>query len=146
MPEGIPVLGWLCSGVCVLAWLVPLILLGREFDRRTNAADRSLLQQWARGLGWEILDCRRRWFGSPWMFSYNGAQRVYYLTVMYHEGEPRARRAWVRCGGWFFGPKTEKVELRWDGVSRPVPPPQPAPAPEPSRPRSDPLWDPWMDG
>src|SRR5437764_11004461 len=97
MPVWFQLLGWLCSGLCVLAWLVPFAFLVREFNRRTDEAYRSLLKKWARGQRWEILQCQRRWFGWPWMYYNNGARWVYSLTVVYQEGEPRARRAWVRC-------------------------------------------------
>ncbi len=39
-------------------------------------------------------------------------QGIYHVTVLYHEGQPRIRRAWLRCGGWLLGAKNEKVELR----------------------------------
>jgi hypothetical protein len=143
MSVAMEVLAGLCGGLCALAWFVPLLLLAIEFRRRTDDTYRAFLKRWAGENGLEILHCRRREFGSPWMFSKSGAQWVYYVTVMYHEGTPRIRRAWVRCGGWLLGPRTEKVDVRWDGVSEPLP--QPEPEPEPSRPQDDPLWDPWVD-
>jgi hypothetical protein len=88
--------------------------------------------------------CQRREFGSPWFFRQNGAQSIYHVTVQYQEGAPRSRRAWVKCGGWFLGPQTPKVEVKWDGVSQPAPAPRPEPPP--FRPEDDPLWDPWVDG
>ena len=73
------------------------------------------------------------------MFSISGSQGIYHVTVAYQEGNARLRRAWLRCGGWFLGAKTEKLEMQWDGVSQPLP----APTAEalPSRPQDDPLWD-----
>jgi hypothetical protein len=78
------------------------------------------------------------------MFSASGAQGIYHVTLAYQEGNARLRSAWVRCGGWFLGAKTEKVEMQWDGVSYP----SPAPTAEalPLRPQDDPLWDQSLDG
>jgi hypothetical protein len=70
-----------------------------------------------------------------------GAQGLYHLTVAYEEGGMRIRQAWVVCGGWLLGPKTEKVGFRWDGVSQPLPPPEPPSSP----PQDDSLWDAWLD-
>jgi hypothetical protein len=138
------ILGSLCSGLCALTWLAPFAYLAVVSLRRTDEAYRMQIKKLASENGWEIVKCERMWFGSPWMFSGSGAQRIYHVTVHYHEGRPRIRRAWLRCGGWLLGAKKDKVEMRWDGVSQPLP----APVPEPPAPRAqdDPLWDQSLDG
>jgi hypothetical protein len=118
--------------------------VGRRLHRSIDAAFLTLIEKWANENGWEIVKCQRRSFGSPWMFSTSGAQGIYHVTVCYHEGQPRIRKAWLRCGGWFLGAKTEKVEMRWDGASQPLP--EPVPEPLPPAPQDDPLWDRSLDG
>jgi hypothetical protein len=138
------ILGSLFSVLCVLAWIAPIVYLGLSLQKRTDEAFRANIKKWASENSWEIVNCQRRSFGSPWMFSITGAHGIYLVTVLYQEGQPRIRRAWLRCGGWLLGPKNERVEMRWDGTSRPLP----TPAPEPPAPRAedDPLWDQSLDG
>ena len=143
MSVWLQILGFLCSGLCALAWLAPVAYLAVALQRKTDLAYRQHIRKWASENGWDIVHCQRRKFGSPWMFS-NTAQGIYHVTVLYQEGQPRMRRAWLRCGGWFLGSKTEKVEMRWDGLSEPLP--EPALQPPPSRPQDDPLWDQSIDG
>ncbi len=66
------ILGTLCSAVCVLAWLAPIAYLAVVSQRRIDEAYRMHIKKWASEKGWEIMNCRRRWFGSPWMFSRSG--------------------------------------------------------------------------
>jgi len=138
------ILGSLFTVLCVLAWLAPFAYLAVVSQRRIDEAYRVHIKKWATQNGWEVVDCRQRWFGSPWMFSNSGAQGIYHVTVLYHEGQPRIRKAWLRCGGWLLGAEKERVEMRWDGVSQPLP----APVPEPLSPlpQNDPLWDQSLDG
>ena len=138
------ILGLLFSCLCVLSWLAPLAYLMIEIHRRTDEAYRAFIRKWARENGYEIARCDRRRFGSPWMFSASGAQWIYHVTVVFQEGNARQRRAWVRCGGWLLGAKTEKLEMQWDGVSQPLP--APTAEPLPSRAQDDPLWDESLDG
>jgi hypothetical protein len=143
MPLWLQILGVLCTILCVLPCLAPIAYLALATQRKTDEAYRMYIKKWASEYGWEIVHCQRRRFGSPWMLS-NTAQGIYHVTVLYQEGQPRIRRAWLRCGGWFLGSMTEKVEMRWDGLSEPLP--EPAPAPRASRPQDDPLWDQSIDG
>jgi hypothetical protein len=138
------ILGLLFSCLCVVSWLAPLAYLMIEIQQRTDEAYRAFIRKWASENGYEIARCDRRWFASPWMFSASGAQGIYHVTVVYQEENARQRRAWVRCGGWLLGPKTEKVEMHWDGVSQALPPRTTAELP--LRPQDDPLWDEAIDG
>jgi hypothetical protein len=138
------ILGSVCSGLCALAFVAPFAYLAFVSQRRADEAYRGHIKKWAGENDWEIVKCQRRWFGSPWMFSPSGSHGIYHVTVVYQEGHARQRRVWVRCGGWFLGPKTERVEMRWDGVSQPFLHPQPAP--QPARSQDDPMWDRVLDG
>jgi hypothetical protein len=143
MSVWLQILGFLCSAFCGLTFLAPFAYLAIVSLRKTDETYRIHIKKWESEKGWEIVRCERRRFASPWMFS-NTAQGIYHVTVLYQEGQPRMRRAWLRCGGWFLGWKTEKVEMRWDGLSQPLP--EPAPGPPPSQPQDDPLWDQSLDG
>jgi hypothetical protein len=144
MTISLQILGFLGSLLCVAVTAAPFILLAIVALRKTDSAYREMLANWARENDWQIIRCKRREFGSPWMFMKSQSQSVYHLTVQYDVGGPRIRRAWVKCGGWLLGPRTAKVEMSWDGVSQPAPPPEPEPPP--SRPQDDPLWDAMIDG
>jgi hypothetical protein len=135
-------LGFFCTGLCVLAWFAPAAYLAVALQRETDLAYRQHIKKWASENGWEIAHCQRRKFGSPWMFT-NSARGIYHVTLRYREGPPRIRRAWLRCGGWLLGSKSEKVEMRWDGLSEPAP--EMVPGPPPSLPQDDPLWDQSID-
>ena len=143
MPVLLQILGVLCSGLCALACLAPAAYLAITLRRQADETFRQHITKWANANGWEIIQCQRRKFGSPWMFS-NTAQGIYHVTVLYDEGQPRIRRAWLRCGGWLLGSKKEQVEMRWDGLSEPLP--EPTSGLQPYRPQDDLLWDPSIDG
>jgi hypothetical protein len=143
MPLWLQIVGVLCSVLCGLPCLAPIAYLAFAAQRKTDETYRTHIKKWASENGWEIVHCHRRRFGSPWML-FNNAQGVYHVTVLYLEGQPRIRRAWLRCGGWFLGSMTERVEMRWDGLSQPLR--EPAPRLPPSRQQDDPLWDQSIDG
>ncbi len=139
-------LGWvaslLCSLVCASAWLGPFAYLYFRWKVQAKSSYHSLLKKWADENGWEIVQQSRREFGSPWMFSKSRAQFVYYVAVAPKGDSEKARWAWVRCGGWFSGPKADKIEVRWDGEWQPLSLREPTPI----APKDDLLWDSWVDG
>ena len=112
MPGWVAALGAICTGVCVLPFLILFVYVVRRTQRAIDSAYQPLLDKWAAENGWEILHRQRREWGSPWMFSKSANQPVYYVTVGYQEGGMRTRRAWVRCGHWFWGWFVEKIEYR----------------------------------
>jgi hypothetical protein len=130
------------SLVCGCIWLAPFAYL---YFRTKAAAERSyqsLLKKWAVENGWDIVHQKRCNFVSPWMFTRSGSQFVYYVAVARKEDLMRIRWAWVRCGGWLLGPKSDRIEVSWDGQWHQLPPPEPE---QPSR-QDNLLWDRWMDG
>ena len=73
---------------------------------------RSMLDDWARAGGLQLLSCERRYLRSgPFFFRHAKGQEIFYITVRDREGE--VRRAYVRCGGWFLGLLTDKVTVEW---------------------------------
>ncbi len=138
------VLGNACALVCAAVWLAPAAYLYFWWRKETDATYQALMKRWADENGFVIVDQKRREAFSPWTFTRSGSQFVYYVTLTRPEERTRVRHAWVRCGGYFLGPKSERVEVRWDGPWRDLPAPEPPPAPP--RPQDDVLWDPWVDG
>jgi hypothetical protein len=73
----------------------------------------SLLQQWADQHGYRILHQEyRTFFKGPFFWTASKGQTVYYVTVEDQDG--RRRNAWVRCGGYFLGLLSDKVDFHWD--------------------------------
>jgi hypothetical protein len=74
----------------------------------------SMIEQWARENGYELLSSERRWFfRGPFSF-WSGTKKytIYYVSV--RDGGGNIRRGWVRCGGWFLGLWSDAVCVEWD--------------------------------
>jgi hypothetical protein len=72
----------------------------------------TLLRGWAKENGYEILGAEHRIFRKgPYIWSARG-QAVYRVRVRDRAGVERL--GWVRCGSWFAGVLSDKVESRWD--------------------------------
>jgi hypothetical protein len=92
--------------VVVLAGFVGLMLYVQI--RRAQ----TLLKGWAEENGYEILEAEHRLFRKgPYVWSARG-QVVYRVRVRDQHGVERL--GWVRCGSWFAGVLSNKVESRWD--------------------------------
>ncbi len=142
MPVWLVVLGSVCSGLCLLSFAAPLLILGYVLLRRVERAYQKLISQWASENGWGIIHQEARFYRHPWLINRISNQKVYYLAVKYLDGRPFFRHVWIRCGGWYWRPENAKIEVRWaEGLPQPLPPP----LPETSTHRDDPLWDPWVD-
>jgi hypothetical protein len=136
------VLGSVCSGLCFLAYAVPIVILGFMWQRRIERAYQSLINAWAQENRWVIIRRQRCAFIHPWLITPKASQRVYFLTVTYQDGRPYFRRAWIRCGGRILRQENAEIEVSWEeGLPQPLPPA----APEAGNPREDPLWDEWFD-
>ncbi len=73
----------------------------------------TLLEEWARRHGLRIISSEYRYFfRGPFFWTPSKGQTVYRVTVADDQGHER--RGWVRCGGWFLGLLSDKVEVRWD--------------------------------
>jgi hypothetical protein len=73
----------------------------------------SMLNQWATQRGYRILRQEYCWFfRGPFFWTSSKGQTVYYVVLEDSAGSKR--RGWVRCGSWWFGLLSDKVEVRWD--------------------------------
>jgi hypothetical protein len=72
----------------------------------------KLLKRWAEENGVEFIDAEYRMFRKgPFVWSSRG-QTVYRVEVRDAQGVER--KGWVRCGTWWAGVFSDKVEARWD--------------------------------
>ena len=72
----------------------------------------KLLKDWANGNGYQFLSVEYRMFRKgPFVWSGRG-QTVYRVEVRDEQGVER--KGWVRCGSWWAGVFSDKVEARWD--------------------------------
>jgi hypothetical protein len=73
----------------------------------------SLLDQWAERSGYRIVSREyRNVVTGPFFWTSSEGQTVYRVTVEDRQGNRRS--GWARCGGFFFGLLSDKVEVRWD--------------------------------
>lgn len=74
----------------------------------------KLLRRWAEENRYELLRARHRMFRKgPFIWSSRG-QTVYRVEVRDKQG--LVRKGWVRCGSWWAGVFSDKVEARWDEI------------------------------
>lgn len=50
---------------------------------------------------------------GPFTFTSSNGQLIYRITIEDFQGQQF--EGFARCGGFFWGPWTHKVEVRWDG-------------------------------
>jgi hypothetical protein len=73
----------------------------------------SLLHQWAEQNGYRIVRQEyRTFFRGPFFWSSSKGQTVYHVVVEDSAGNRRS--GYVRCGGWWLGLLSDRVEVRWD--------------------------------
>lgn len=88
-----------------------LLWASREFSKKAKA----ILQKWADKNGFQILQCKRKFFVTGpfawWKTSRN--QYVYFLRIRERDGQERS--AWTRIGdyatGILYG---EQIEVKWN--------------------------------
>ena len=74
---------------------------------------RSLLEHWADENGYRIVESSYRNFvRGPFFWTTSKGQTVYRVTIEDRGG--RVRSGWVRCGGWWLGLLSDRVQVRWD--------------------------------
>jgi hypothetical protein len=87
---------------------VPFALIVWHFSR-----SRSILEEWVKDNGYEILDSEfRNFFRGPFFWTSGKGQTVYYVKTRDRDG--RVRTGWVRCGGFWAGLLSNQAEVRWE--------------------------------
>jgi hypothetical protein len=77
---------------------------------------RSLLHRWAITNEFQILDSRLSPSG-PLSWTSSRSQIIYFVCVRDKEGQER--RGWVRCGSFWVGVFSNKIEVRWECENKP---------------------------
>jgi hypothetical protein len=101
------------SGDLAVLWVPGLILLAicsfvLHFHR-----SRTVLERWAAENCFEILESDYRSLcRGPFFWTSSEEQTVYKVKVRDREGVGRS--GWVRCGRWFVGLWSDRVEVKWD--------------------------------
>jgi hypothetical protein len=96
-------------GVLAIAAVVGIVALVIYLQ---ISRSRSMLKGWADENGYELLCAEHRMFRKgPFVWSSRG-QSVYRVEVRDEQGVER--KGWVRCGSWWAGLLSDKVEARWD--------------------------------
>ncbi len=98
------------AGLCtIVAFLIfGFVMIAWHFSR-----SRSLLEQWAAANGYRIISAQyRNLVRGPFFWTTSKGQTVYRVTV--EDADGRQRDGWVRCGGWFLGLLSDRVQVRWD--------------------------------
>lgn len=95
--------------------LAPLLMIAAAIGSIVWAQSRgkSMLETWAHQNGYEILSSEECWFFSgPFFWTSSKGQKVYKVTVS--EAEGRIRSGYVRCGSFWLGLWSDRVDARWD--------------------------------
>jgi hypothetical protein len=96
----------------VLAVVAVAVLIGLSLWWRSSRSG-SVLDQLAQRNGYRLVSQEyRSFFKGPFFWTSSRGQAVYYVTVEDKDGHRRS--GWARCGGFFFGLLSDKVEVRWD--------------------------------
>ena len=102
MADGLPIL-FLLAGIALAVFSVSW----------TSTKSRSLIQQWADDNGYRLLSSESRPFRrGPYFWTSSKGQTVYYVTVEMPDGTTRS--GWIRCGSFWGGLWSSKVDVRWD--------------------------------
>ena len=72
----------------------------------------KLLKSWVDENEFELLHAEHRMFRKGPFFWSSRGQSVYRVEV--RDGQGSERKGWVRCGSWWAGVFSDKVEARWD--------------------------------
>jgi hypothetical protein len=74
---------------------------------------RELLERWADDNRYQIVESSyRHLLRGPFFWTSSKGQTVYRVTVRDAKGVERS--GWVRCGSWWTGLFSDKVEVRWE--------------------------------
>jgi hypothetical protein len=73
----------------------------------------GLLQQWANDNGYQLLHYEYRLFRrGPFFWTTSRDQTVFYVEAVDRGGWQRT--GYARCGSWWFGLFSNKVDVKWD--------------------------------
>lgn len=91
-----------------------LALLGILTTVWRRARERAILRRWARDNHYELRQVNRRHLRrGPFQWSL-GARPVFRVDLQDHHG--RSARAWVRCGSYWLGLLSNRIDVRWDAA------------------------------
>lgn len=102
---------WRVVGFIFMAALVIFVVIFTLAWRYGRSG--SLLSKWAAQNGYRIIHKEYRFLRKgPFFWTLANGQAVYYVVALDSAGNKG--RGWVRCGSWWFGLLSDKVEVRWD--------------------------------
>jgi hypothetical protein len=132
------ILGGVCTGVLILPILALVIWSSRREARRYLERSQALLPEWANKEGYTIIYQERLPFWSTPFFPWG--HQIHYRVVA-EDGRGQRRRGWVVFGSWPRGIYSGRVKVVWE-VQEPTHQPSSVAVQDP---RTDPLWDDWLD-
>ncbi|MGC4015721.1 MAG: hypothetical protein QM755_14535 [Luteolibacter sp.] len=95
---------------CVVAMVCVVAAISIGWNRYT----RGMVIRWAESNGLYVVKCQyRTLLKGPFFFRASNSQAVFRIKVRDRRGQLYS--GWVCCGGWFVGPFSDKIEVRWDG-------------------------------
>jgi hypothetical protein len=99
------------------ALVLPLVIaLGLLATYWHFARAKAMLQRWTQQNGFHVVDRHYCFlFKGPFFWTTSRGQVVYRVTV--EDSAGKRRSGWVRCGSWFFGVLSDRVEVRWDDAA-----------------------------
>jgi len=72
-----------------------------------------MVERWAADNGYRLLDREYRWLlRGPFWWRTGKGMAVYHVTVQDASG--RVRKGYIRCGGWFLGLLSDRIDVEWE--------------------------------
>jgi hypothetical protein len=91
-----------------LVFVIVVFSIAWHFSR-----SRQLLEKWVVDNGYQLVHREYRSLRrGPFFWTTSRGQAVYYVVVRDALGKERS--GWVRCGSWWLGLSSDKVEVAWE--------------------------------
>lgn len=89
------------------------LVVGGTLTWATTRRAESMIQRWADGNGYQIVQLEWRWFRlGPYFWKASKNQMVYRVEIIDWNGNPA--QCWIRCGSWLLGVLSDEIDVTWD--------------------------------
>jgi hypothetical protein len=100
------------SSIILIPLSLGIIAFVIATDRLNRTGGKAAIEAWSRGHHVLIVDLRNVGCFEKWFrLSASNLQTAYHATLQNSEG--LKRDCWFVYGGWFLGPWTPRLEVRW---------------------------------
>ena len=102
------------AGMDGSAFLIPLFIVAAVAMMIFHyARGESILEKWAAEQGYRVVSSERRTIRTGPYFLTTGRGRVVY-RISVEDRDGHIKEGYARCGSYFLGTFSDKVDVRWD--------------------------------